>query len=259
LKKLFIYSSLAIFLISGCKTLGKKEAVLCNFPAVRESYLFDKYDEVIAKEDMITSLDVSQNDNARCLYYLAISYGASSDFKNARKCLNILRRKKRKIDFAPLLDLTYAEMYFQEGKYLSAVKAYEDFIEDYPDDDHMPAACFNMGLSLQQLGKFEKARDVLWEITKKYPLSFEGEYVKNSDIANIEGFVLQVAAFYDENGAQEKVKELKAEGLDAAYFQLQKNGTPYYRVYVDSYKTRNDADKTRLQLIEKGYDPLVFP
>lgn len=257
--RVIAYCVCLAFLLNGCALLRPRPEAEIDFPLVRSHFIQDRFTDVIALSDSITASRLTVKDNARALYYLALSYAQESDFKNARACLNLLRRKKYAVSFRPAVELSYAELYFLEGRFSAAVKEYEDFIDTYPEDDRMPVALFNLGLALQKIGEFEKARDILWGITKEYPLSFEAEYVKKTDIANIKGFVLQVAAFYDKTSALDRVEELKKEGLEASYLVLQKNGTPYYRVFSGAYESQAEAEKHRISLIEKGYDPLIFP
>jgi tetratricopeptide (TPR) repeat protein len=254
-----IYFVCTLFLATGCARFGSRPAAEFDFSFVRQSFMQDDYARIIECADAITASDLNDAENARGLYYLAISYAQQCDFKKSRACLNMLRRKKYAVSFRPAVELSSAELYFLEGRFSAAVNEYEDFIDTYPEDDRMPVALFNLGLALQKTGEFEKARELLWNITKEYPLSFEAEYVKKTDIANIKGFVLQVAAFYDKTSALDRVEELKKEGLEASYLVLQKNGTPYFRVFSGAYATQAEAEKNRLSLIEKGYDPVIFP
>jgi len=77
--------------------------------------------------------------------------------------------------------------------------------------------------------------------------------------AKAEGFVVQLAAFADDKGANALANKLKKSGY-AAYVQpVETSRGTLWRVRVGGYGSRPDADAARVTLKGEGYSGIVAP
>jgi DedD protein len=76
--------------------------------------------------------------------------------------------------------------------------------------------------------------------------------------AKADGFVVQLAAFADDKGANALVSKLKKAGYAAAYIEpVETSRGTLWRVRVGGYATRADADAARAKLKVDGYAGMV--
>ena len=77
--------------------------------------------------------------------------------------------------------------------------------------------------------------------------------------ASAEGFVVQLAAFADDKGANALANKLKKSGY-AAYVQpVETSRGTLWRVRVGGYASRPEADAARATLKGEGYNGMTAP
>jgi tol-pal system protein YbgF len=72
-------------------------------------------------------------------------------------------------EFADDAQYYIGDTYYSQGDFESAVRAYDRVISDYPDGDKVPGAYYKRGLSLQELGLVDLARQSFEFAVKNYP------------------------------------------------------------------------------------------
>jgi DedD protein len=75
----------------------------------------------------------------------------------------------------------------------------------------------------------------------------------------VQGFVVQLAAFSDDKGANALANKLKRNGYAAYTEPVQASGRTLYRVRVGGYATRDAAGEARARLMGEGYSGIVAP
>ena len=70
--------------------------------------------------------------------------------------------------------------------------------------------------------------------------------------SSIGKFTVQVSSYKSEEEAKKAAEALKAKGLSAFYVEAEVTGTPWYRVSVGTFATRQEAVQYRGSLLEGG-------
>jgi DedD protein len=79
-------------------------------------------------------------------------------------------------------------------------------------------------------------------------------------VARGDGFVVQIAAFADDKGANAQAAKLNRAGYAGAYVEpVQTSRGTLWRVRVGGYATRADAEAARVKLKADGFNGLVVP
>ena len=77
--------------------------------------------------------------------------------------------------------------------------------------------------------------------------------------AKAEGFVVQLAAFADDKGANALANKLKRSGYAAFVQPVETSRGTLWRVRVGGYGSRPEADAARATLKGEGYSGIVAP
>lgn len=77
--------------------------------------------------------------------------------------------------------------------------------------------------------------------------------------AKVEGFVVQLAAFIDDKGANSLANKLKKAGYAAFVEPVHTSRGTLWRVRVGGYGSKPDADAARVKLKGEGYNGIVAP
>lgn len=77
--------------------------------------------------------------------------------------------------------------------------------------------------------------------------------------AKPEGFVVQLAAFADDKGANSLANKLKKNGYAAYVQSVETSRGTLWRVRVGGYATRPEADAARVTLKGEGYSGIIAP
>ena len=77
--------------------------------------------------------------------------------------------------------------------------------------------------------------------------------------AKAEGFVVQLAAFADDKGANSLSNKLKKAGYSAFVEPVHTSRGMLWRVRVGGYGTRSEADAARSKLKGEGFSGIVAP
>lgn len=77
--------------------------------------------------------------------------------------------------------------------------------------------------------------------------------------AKPEGFVVQLAAFADDKGANSLANKLKKNGYAAYVQSVETSHGKLWRVRVGGYATRSEADAARVTLKGEGYNGMIAP
>ncbi|MBN1625044.1 MAG: SPOR domain-containing protein [Deltaproteobacteria bacterium] len=92
------------------------------------------------------------------------------------------------------------------------------------------------------------------EIIEKTEDSTKKEKVEPAaEKKDLNGYYLQVSSLRQKENAEEIVKRLKDEGYNAFYnYESVKGKGDWYRVYIDEYKSKGDAEKDAKILMQSG-------
>lgn len=89
------------------------------------------------------------------------------------------------------------------------------------------------------------------------PVAKEPETTTKSTTQSSETFVIQLAAYTEQQTAQDLQAKLKAEGYPAYLETVESSKGPLYRVRSGPYTTRESAEAARIELKNKGYSGII--
>lgn len=245
------------------KEVSDETSAVGVVPKARDTkiaYLQGRYQRIVRKAIPLEKKLAKDIENADVFYYTALSFLEMNECDKAKEYLRFLDK---------YVDDTYNK--YEEiqiklalieeclGNFDKALAMYEKFVNAYPDSVWLPTAFYNMGVLHQKKGDFKEAQVLFAIINKKYPLSFEAEYLQSTDIYLLNGFVIVIGANYDFNQAREKLKEVKEKGFNADIIKLRKNNTVYYKIGVGQFSIKNDELELFQELKKAGYNPQWFP
>ena len=89
------------------------------------------------------------------------------------------------------------------------------------------------------------------------PIAKEPETTAKSAAQSSEAFVIQLAAYAEQQTAQELQAKLKTEGYPTYLETVESSKGPLYRVRSGPYTTRESAEAARIELKNKGYSGII--
>jgi len=265
---LFLLGSLVIG-IAGCRTTAdvvppietkvKPGFTSFNYGSTRQAFIQEEYEKVLESAETIRGADISLKTTCHALYYVGMSYMMQADYSRARDVFMYMKKHRKKVYNISQVELALAKISFREESYKTAINEFESFIKDYPDDGHLSTAHYMLAESYQKVGKFEQANEIFQMIPEKYPLSFESQFVEQSDVSKSESFRLQVASFFDKGNADRYTKELQDKGYDVSVLKTQKEGGFMYRVQIGNFDSKSSAEAYKRELKDDGLDAFIYP
>ncbi len=193
---------------------------------------------------------------SRKLYLKAL---AETDAERAFQHYNTILNKFPESNEAQIACLKIGQYNFSRGLYVSARKYFEQLIAKYPSSDLTEAAAYNTAICLFAEKKFNLCSLSLKHFLSEYPHSkykavakedlkyakshrFVGENnSKNRKSENRGVYSVQIGAFTNVNSALNLKKEFAIEGFDVQIQTSVIKGTTFYKVLLNSFKTKNEA------------------
>lgn len=124
-------------------------------------------DEAIQKFEAKRSLQqVERPADKQQFFNLAKSYHDRGDYESSRLLFQEFITKWPSDENAPRAQLFVGDSYFSEKKYREATFEYQKIREKWPTSRYLPDALYKLGLSFQQLGLRDEAKQFLEEAAK---------------------------------------------------------------------------------------------
>ncbi len=226
--------------------------ILC-FPLsitdAHKAYLRGDYDEAIRCAKGL-------REDAQVLYFLGLAYIKVGKYSAARTFLRKLIRRFPNSKFYDSGMIKIADTYFLNKDYARAKELYLE-IERRSVSNGMPLVLLRLAQISSRNGDWSEKKKYLRRIKSKYPKAGEMKFVKVLEALG-DFFTIQVGAFSVRANARSLTEELKSQY--SSYIVEDKKGSyPIYKVRVGRFKSRYEAQKVSLELLDQGYPVRIYP
>jgi len=215
----------------------------------QRSYLLGNYQEAAKKAKSLRETD-------RSLYFLGVVYVKLAKYHNARVYLRKLIKRFPNSSLYSQAKFKLADVYFLQSDYGNARQLYESIKEDSPSDI-MPLVLLRLAQIASRSGDWDNKSKYLNLIKTKYSKSSVINFVKTLESYG-DFFTIQVGAFAQKANANVLIDTLGKE-YNAYIVSDTKNGQVIHKVRVGKYKSRYQAQKSYLTLLDKGYPAQIYP
>ncbi|MBM3248964.1 MAG: tetratricopeptide repeat protein [Candidatus Omnitrophica bacterium] len=233
--------------------------IFADIEDVHSFYLEREYNKAIEEAVGIVNNFSTRKDAQEAYFYLGLSRMKTGSYKDARDDFRALVDRFPGGQFAQRAFLSIGDCFFMEDNYTKAGEVYKSFLENYPKSDLLHIAYFRLGQTNLKLGNWQIAKNYLNQLKERYPNSLEARQADEL-ITREEFFTVQVAAFINQNSAQELINKLKSDGFDPFIAKVNtEDGKAVYRVRVGKLTNRYDAEALQAALALKDYPTRIYP
>lgn len=228
-----------------------------RFNKLRNSFLWEKYDEAIKYgEEYLANYPKGEN-RAEVIDKTAISYFRVDNYDKSREYYTQLKTLDNYDEYATF---QIADSYYAQGKYQEAMEGYREVFSKYPDKKYGESANYwylNSLINLGKLDEFEKEKD---EFLKRYPDStmkssiyiLAGQiYEKKGDRENILANYEKLYTSTNDNTVKEETAtkiidiQLASNKMEEAVKYISNLGNIEIKSYYNSllYEKRGEKEK----------------
>lgn len=216
---------------------------------VHKDYLLGNYEEAIKNAK-------SLREDDQALYFLGLAYIKSGHYSAARAPLRKLIRRFPNSKFYDLGMIKIADTYFLSKDYIRAKELYCE-IEKRKISNGMPLVLLRLAQIASRNGSWSEKDKHLRRLKSKYPGASEIKFAKVLESLG-DFFTIQVGAFSVRSNGWALVEELKNK-YSAYIIEDKKSSYPIYKVRVGKFKSRSEAQKVSLKLLNEGYPAQIYP
>lgn len=261
--KIMIYLrniSVLIFFIPGilCLDFTLSEAdALSKSDFIKEInglYLNGNYRQIIKEAKRIPRFrNLTSDEKKEILYLIGLSYMNMKLYNKAREVFyKILRLKGAQ--FREESYIAIGHSYFYEGRFGSAIDAYEDILDMYSKSDALSTIYYNLSLCYREDGDYEKAKSYIRKLRHRYSNSFEG--IKTGTIYFPEKtryYIVQLGAFRSLKNARRLARRLSRKGYDSYIQKVYMDNKPIYKVRGGKFSNSAYAYRLARRLRKNGF------
>jgi|GEM_PF-4369635 len=178
--------------------------------------------------------------------------------QTARERIAALTQHRDSPEWTAALRNLVGDTYYREGNWAAAQQAYQTAADAAQGQELYPLALYNVARATQYHGDLTKTREVLLEVMRLAPWSFEAESAR--DILNEDAYLtVQVGAFHDRANATALLKALQQRGYEAHLQEAVTRGQLHVRVRVGRFTSYQEAAVMRDELDRLGYPARIHP
>jgi tetratricopeptide (TPR) repeat protein len=179
----------------------------------------DHFDEVTAAYNAAMNANPSSSRAPTALINLGLLHLKAGNLPEASAYFNLLKTNYPKDQNIPAINFYWGDYYMKRGEWQKAADAYQDLVQNTPDFKLVREAALGLAHSLDMLGNYKQAYQILDYIDKRWPRY----YVDNPDFLRLFGEMANVVEKYEE--AKNRYwtfynLEPKAEGNDVVLAAL---------------------------------------
>lgn len=216
---------------------------------VHKSYLRGDYQGAIRGAKRLREDD-------QALYFLGLAYIKVGKYSAARIPLRKLIRRFPDSKFYDSGMIKIADTYFLDKSYAQAKELYLE-IERRSVSSGMPLVLLRLAQISSRNGDWSEKGKYLRRIRSKYPKASEMKFVEALETLG-DFFTIQVGAFSVRANARSLAEELRSQ-YSSYIIEDKKGSYPIYKVRVGRLKSRYEAQKISLELLDGGYPARIYP
>lgn len=220
----------------------------------------DHFDEVTAAYNAAMNANPSSSRAPTALINLGLLHLKAGNLPEASAYFNLLKTNYPKDANIPAINFYWGDYYMKRGEWQKAADAYQDLVQNTPDFKLVREAALGLAHSLDMLGNYKQAYQILDYIDKRWPRY----YVDNPDFLRLFGEMANVVEKYEE--AKNRYwtfynLEPKAEGNDVVlaalgdiYLRLGKasGAKEVYEKAASEFPDKEGGLVAKMRLAEEG-------
>jgi len=180
------------------------------------------------------------------------------EFAAARERIAALQGVRGSSEWRAALQLAVGDSYYIEGNWMAAQQAYATATDLARSTPLRPLTLYGLARTTQYLGDLPKARELLAEVIRVAPWSFEAESAR--EILNDDAYLaVQVGSFHDRNNAVKLLKDLQRQGYTTTLSETLARGQTHFRVRVGRFTSYAEAKQMQDELDRLGYPTRIAP
>ncbi|KPK67490.1 hypothetical protein AMJ87_13305 [candidate division WOR_3 bacterium SM23_60] len=159
--------------------------------------------------------------------------------------------------YADISHLEIAKIHIARRNYTFSIKTLNSLLEKYPDTDVKDEVLFWLGVSYMSNDQEEQGVSVIKHLRRTYPQSMWSARAANV-LPETQGqtknlyFTVQVGSYRNKDNAQRHAAEMREHGFDTEVVEALVKGTTYFRVWVGTFPTMEQAKTFSLKLDSLG-------
>ena len=152
-----------------------------------------------------------------------------------------------------------ANLYYLTEDWERCISTLEQMLSKFPSSSLKAAAYFRLGRCKQKKGVWEGAKYYFTKLLQQFPSSLEAKEAEKILEKGEFYFTLQIGAFKKKENAQKMKYYLKEKGYPAYISIFEKDGRELYRLRVGKFNLRKEAEAVRRRLEAEGYKVEIYP
>ena len=238
--------------------------------AIRIQFLLGNIDETVRLSKILFHQKKYINSKYRvnALYYLGKCYLYQEKYEDARINFSLIRKMYPNHELAEKSTFLLAEGYLYDESTNNIKLALKLFIYLYNNNDNSSEVIYRIGQCYLKLGDRESCNKYWNVILKKYPDSFEADFVRsmmnikstnnNTNIKSTGNYFVQVGIYTNSSYADETAAVLVKSGFtDIKTRKISIKGKYYTQIYIGFFATKDEALSHLQKLKEAGYMAMV--
>ena len=216
-----------------------------DITAVEKSFLEGRYERAAYDAGKLIDSGARHRDE---LYYIkGLSELKLTEFTKARNSFNELLNKYPSSVRAFDANTGIGDAYFLEGKYDSALKAYNDTVSKFPNDKNTAVLYDRIGECHRKLGSgaSETPASNIEKTESRLPMPQES------------GISVQVGCFKSKHNADLLSEKLSKRGYESRVELPVNQGDSLYRVKVGHPRSKEEANDLAIRLKRSGYSTKI--
>jgi tetratricopeptide (TPR) repeat protein len=159
--------------------------------------------------------------------------------------------------YADISHLEIAKIHIARRNYASSIATLNNLLENYPDTEVKDEVLFWLGVSYMSNDQEAQGVTVIRQLRTSYPQSMWTERAVNvlpekPSQTKTSYYTVQVGSYRNKENAQRHAAEMRERGYDTEVVEALVKGTTYFRVWVGTFPTMEQAKTFSLKLDSLG-------
>jgi tetratricopeptide (TPR) repeat protein len=195
----------------------------------------------------------------KALYYLGLSHLSLGNYSKAREAFQQLINQRPDEQLFDKAQIGIIDSFNLSGEFQRALDLANDLLKLRPRSEFTGLIYLKMARSNLKLARWDQAKRLLNKIMIQYPDSLEYHLARQL-LAEQQFFSVQIGAFLDRKRAENLIKEVKGSGEYGYIVETtDKAGEKFYRVRVGRFSQLDEAQGLNWRLSHLGYPTLIYP
>jgi len=251
---------LAVLTLSGCPTTPTKQGI-AQLESAKNYYQQNNTSAAIQTLSAFIKSNPNSTKTPQAYYLRGLCYRqqgydfypkSDQDFQSAMK-----GNSDPEIKGLALTALGHNCFESQPPRFSQAADYYQKAIPFLKKEPPKDAVLYRLGISLQRMGKWDKADPYLSQCFDEFPNSEYTTQARNQ--FGTRAFTIQLGAFSSLDNAKKMIRKASQAGFEAQWFARKSDSKLLYIVHHGKYESFDEAQNEKQSLSGKGFSTLVIP